>query len=97
MFELGVHLCFGAWGQGLATELARAVIAHAFGPLDLLALFAGHHPDNRASRRLLLRLGFRHTHDELYPPTGLRHASYLLTREAWGAPRAQDLRRARRT
>ena len=26
----------------------------------------------------LRKLGFRYTHDELYPPTGLRHPSYLL-------------------
>ncbi len=25
-------------------------------------------------------LGFRYTHDELYPPTGLLHPSYLLKR-----------------
>jgi hypothetical protein len=29
---------------------------------------------------MLRRLGFRYTHDELYPPTGLRHPSYVLTR-----------------
>ena len=31
---------------------------------------------------MLHRLGFRYTHDELYPPTGLNHPSYLLKREA---------------
>jgi hypothetical protein len=42
------------------------------------ALFAGHNPANQASRELLARLGFRYTHDELYPPTGLMHPSYRL-------------------
>jgi hypothetical protein len=28
-----------------------------------------------------LRLGFVHTHDEFYEPTGLMHPSYLLTRQ----------------
>ena len=42
-------------------------------------MFAGHHPDNQASRRLLTRLGLRYTHDERYPPTGRDHPSYLLT------------------
>jgi RimJ/RimL family protein N-acetyltransferase len=42
------------------------------------ALFAGHHPANRSSRDLLLKLGFRYTHDEYYAPTGLQHPSYLL-------------------
>ena len=27
------------------------------------------------------RLRFRHTHDELYPPTRVEHPFYLLTRE----------------
>ncbi|WP_414714365.1 hypothetical protein [Sphingobium sp.] len=35
------------------------------------ALIAGHHPDNLASKRAVLRLGFSYTHDELYPPAGL--------------------------
>jgi hypothetical protein len=36
---------------------------------------------------LLARLGFRHTHDEIHPPTGLAHPSYALTRDAWAASR----------
>jgi len=43
-------------------------------------LFAGHHPENHASRRILSKLGFRLTHEEFYPPTGLLHPSYLLPR-----------------
>ena len=78
--ELGVHILPAFWRRGLALEAARAVIAHAFGPLRARALFAGHNPHNDASRSLLARLGFRYTHDELYPPTGLLHPSYLLER-----------------
>ena len=80
IFELGFHVCADHWGKGIATEAARAVIAFAFDELQASALFAGHHPENVASRRTLERLGFRHTHDELYPPTGLQHPSYLLAR-----------------
>ena len=76
--EIGVHLRSAFWGRGLAEEAARAVIRHAFGTLRAKALFAGHNPRNEASRHLLQKLGFRYTHDEPYPPTGLRHPSYLL-------------------
>jgi len=76
--ELGVHIRPAYWRRGLAVEGARAVIAHAFGSLEARALFAGHNPDNQASRALLEKLGFRYTHDELYPPTGLLHPSYRL-------------------
>jgi [ribosomal protein S5]-alanine N-acetyltransferase len=82
VFELGVHVCRAFWRQGLAMEAARAVIAHAFDDLGAAALFAGHNPRNAASRELLRRLGFAYTHDELYPPTGLMHPSYLLERAA---------------
>jgi ribosomal-protein-alanine N-acetyltransferase len=79
-YELGFHLCRAFWRQGLALEAARAVIDYAFGTLNLPALFAGHHPSNEASRRVLLKLGFIYTHDERYPPTGLLHPSYRLAR-----------------
>lgn len=78
--ELGFYLMPAWWGRGLAVEAGRAVIAHAFGPLGATALFAGHHPDNHASRQTLERLGFRYTHHELYPPTGLSHPGYELGR-----------------
>lgn len=80
IFEMGVHLRPENWGQGLAQEAGRAVIALAFETLGAKALFAGHHPANAASRRLIEKLGFRFTHEELYPPTGLKHPSYLLTK-----------------
>lgn len=82
IYELGVHLLPAYWGQGLAEEACRAVIYLGFESLDARTLFAGHHPANAASRRLLAKLGFQFTHDELYPPTGLMHPSYLLERPA---------------
>ena len=85
--ELGFQLRREYWGRGLATEAARAVIEHAFGPLGAAALFAGHHPENDASRRVLAKLGFEYTHDEFYAPTGLVHPSYALSPERWHATR----------
>lgn len=78
IYELGFHLLPASWNQGLAQEAARAVIGFAFETLGARGLFAGHHPENAASRRVLESLGFRYTHDELYPPTGLMHPSYFL-------------------
>jgi RimJ/RimL family protein N-acetyltransferase len=78
VYELGVHIRRAHWGKGLALEASRAVIAHAFRDRGAAALFAGHHPENRTSGRLLERLGFRRTHEEVYPPTGLMHPSYRL-------------------
>jgi [ribosomal protein S5]-alanine N-acetyltransferase len=78
VLELGFHFRPQYWGQGLAQEAARAVIAFAFETLGVEGLFAGHHPENAASERLLTKLGFRYTHQEIYPPTGLLNPSYLL-------------------
>jgi RimJ/RimL family protein N-acetyltransferase len=80
VLEIGFHLRPAFWGRGFAKEAALAVIAFAFDELEARALFAGHNPKNDASRKLLLALGFAHTHDELYPPTGLLHPSYRLER-----------------
>jgi RimJ/RimL family protein N-acetyltransferase len=88
--EIGVHLRKAFWGQGYAPEAARAVMEYAFYTLGVKALFAGHNPGNGASRRVLEKLGFRYTHDEYYPPTGLDHPSYLLTAEAFSQKRRKE-------
>ena len=75
--ELGFQICRQSWGQGYASEAARAVIEWARAQ-DFAALIAGHHPLNESSKRALVRLGFSYTHDELYPPTGLMEPCYSL-------------------
>lgn len=80
IYEIGAHLCRPYWGMGLAEEAARAVARYTFETLEASELFAGHHPDNAASRRLLEKAGFTYTHDELYPPTGQMHPGYVMKR-----------------
>jgi ribosomal-protein-alanine N-acetyltransferase len=80
IYELGVHLRPRYRGRGLAEEAASVVMEYAFRKLGASALFAGHHPDNEASRRLLDNLGFQFTHMQLFPATGVRHRSYMRTR-----------------
>ena len=79
-YSVGYYLLPEFWGQGLATEAGRAVIKYAFERLEARSLFAGHHPENATSGRVLEKLGFHFTHKELYPPTGLMHQSYILER-----------------
>ena len=80
--ELGVHVASLYWRQGYALEAASSVIEHAFTVRGVRTIFAGHNPENVASRRLLERLCFVYTHDEFYAPTGLKHPSYLLAHPA---------------
>lgn len=76
IFELGYHLKRSAWGNGYATEAAGAVVRYAYETLSARALFAGHSPNNMASAKVLVKLGFAFSHEELYPPTGLKHSYY---------------------
>lgn len=59
--EVGFLLAPHLWGQGLGTEVMRAVVAHLFAVHDLSALTAEVDPRNAASLRLLARLGFHET------------------------------------
>lgn len=78
IFEFGVHLRKAYWITGLAAEAGHAAINYAFENLQARQLFAGHHPGNHRSRRLLEKFGFVSVNDQLYTPTGLKHPSYIL-------------------
>ena len=79
VFQFGFQLCKSHWGRGYVREAGPIIIADAFTALGAAALYAGHHPENAASRRALLALGFQYTHDEYYPPTGVIEPCYRLT------------------
>ncbi len=55
--EIGYRLDANYWGQGLATEAARAVRDHAFNDLKLDHVISLIHPDNIASRRVAEKNG----------------------------------------
>ena len=57
--ELGYDLHPAVWGQGLATEAARAVVDAALGPLGVDRVVAVVKPANAASRRVLAKTGLR--------------------------------------
>jgi RimJ/RimL family protein N-acetyltransferase len=78
VFEIGAHILPKYWRQGYGTEAVRGVIAYAFGSMNVQGLFARHNPHNKGSRRILEKLGFQHTHNELMPQTGLDHLCYCL-------------------
>ncbi|MBS0393004.1 MAG: GNAT family N-acetyltransferase [Proteobacteria bacterium] len=78
VLEFGFHLRRAHWGCGYVREIGPLVIRAAFDRLRAAALYAGHHPDNHASRRVLQSLGFRYTHDEYYPPTAVVEPCYRL-------------------
>lgn len=56
--EIGYALARDCWGQGLMSEALGALVAYAFGPLDLTRLEADVDPRNAPSIRIVERLGF---------------------------------------
>jgi RimJ/RimL family protein N-acetyltransferase len=60
-YEIGYWIGVRYWGNGYATEAARALVDHAFRDLDLTELLAGARVTNPASRRVLEKCGFQWT------------------------------------
>jgi RimJ/RimL family protein N-acetyltransferase len=59
LIEIGYRYVRNTWGKGIATEAARAVLDYGFFDLDLDPIVAVTHPDNRASQRVLEKIGLK--------------------------------------
>jgi RimJ/RimL family protein N-acetyltransferase len=87
--EVGWRLARSAWGQGYATEAARAAVATAFGPVGLNEVVSFTAPGNVRSRRVMERLGMTHDpsedfdHPQVAEGPLRRHMLYRLSRAAW--------------
>lgn len=58
--ELGYVFGKAVWGQGFATEAARALVSYGFRELHLHRVFARCDVQNPASARVMAKLGMRH-------------------------------------
>jgi RimJ/RimL family protein N-acetyltransferase len=58
--EIGWRVSSDVWGQGLATEGARAVVRHAFQELGLDEILSFTVPANQRSIRVMQKLGMTH-------------------------------------
>jgi len=96
--EVGWRLAHAHWGNGYATEAARALVDFAFEELRLARLISHSLAWNAASQAVMERLGFHavitFTYDaELLPGFSIeerRSRLRMLTREEWSAVRAAD-------
>jgi RimJ/RimL family protein N-acetyltransferase len=86
--EVGWRLAHRFWGQGLASEAARAALIYAFGPLNLDEIVAFTTRGNLRSRAVMTRLGMTHNpaddfeHPRVAEGHPLRpHVLYRLRRE----------------
>lgn len=84
--EIGYALARAHWGRGYAAEAVSAVIDRIFAE-GQRRVFADTDPENRASRALLERLGFKlegHLRAEWETHIGVRDTTlYGLLREEW--------------
>ena len=87
--DLGYWIGAPYWGNGYATEAARAVIDHAFTALGHEAVQAGARVTNPASRRVLEKCGFQWTGVGLYRIRALASSApidrFRLDRGIWAS------------
>jgi RimJ/RimL family protein N-acetyltransferase len=79
--EIGWHLHPDAWGQGYASEAARAVLAHGFAA-GLPEIIAVSHTDNHASQAVMRRNGM--TDQRIVEKWYEGESAYFaITKEQW--------------
>jgi RimJ/RimL family protein N-acetyltransferase len=87
--ELGYWLGVDHWGQGFATEAARAVIDFTFEEFDIEHLISGARVANPASRNVLEKCGFQWSGVELHRFEALGSSTpvdrFRLTRTVWSS------------
>jgi RimJ/RimL family protein N-acetyltransferase len=74
--EIGWWLARVWWGQGLATEAARAALGDGFARVGLSRIVAIAQPANIASIRIMLKLGMRY--ERMTDPYGVPVALYSI-------------------
>ncbi len=89
--ELGYRLRRDAWGRGLASEGASALVAIGFGDKGFVRIVATTMAVNRASRRVMEKTGLAHVRT-VYPywrdpllGSELGEVEYEITRDEWEA------------
>jgi|SRR5580658_10515250 RimJ/RimL family protein N-acetyltransferase len=87
--ELGFRLRRAAWGRGLASEGAIALVAIGFADQDLARIVATTMAVNTASRRVIEKTGLTHVRT-VYPSwrnplpgSELGEVEYEITRQGW--------------
>jgi RimJ/RimL family protein N-acetyltransferase len=95
--EIGWRLAFDFWGQGYATEAARAALEFGFESLRLDEIASFTVPTNLRSRRVMEPLGMSRSPADDFDHPSLperhrlrRHVLYRLSRMVWERTREAD-------
>ena len=90
--EIAYHFAPQEWGNGFATESARAILDHGFRELHLNQIVAVILPDNKPSLRVIQRLAMPYIEDRMH--ANLTHRFFALTREAYISAHGDALEKA---
>ena len=77
--EIGWRLDRSRWGQGFATEAAKASLAFGFENLELSEIVSIHQVGNDASARIMQKLGMSFDHETTDPTCGRSVHIYRMT------------------
>ena len=78
---LGYAVMPGYWNQGFATEMAQASLEVGFRHLGLTEIWSWALPENRASQRVMEKLGFRYERGLDF--AGMLHRFYRVAAGNW--------------
>lgn len=81
--EIGYHVRRDLWGNGLATEAARACREYGFAQLKLARLIALIRPENHPSRRVAEKNGMSVSKELMW--RGFQHLMYAVARPTQSA------------
>jgi ribosomal-protein-alanine N-acetyltransferase len=86
--EVDFVLAKDCWGNGYATEAAKAALAYGFGILKLDRIIALVKPDNIASRRVIEKIGMQYIQQAEY--WGIICAYYSISKAEYASVHARD-------
>jgi RimJ/RimL family protein N-acetyltransferase len=80
-YDLGYRLIRRFWGQGYATETARASLTYGFDKLNLEEIIATVNCENASSNHVVSKLGF--TLHETFYLHEMKHNWYKINKTEW--------------
>lgn len=81
--EVGYGFAKACWGKGYATESAAASVRYGFETVGLDRIVAIVHPENRASNKVIQKVGMHYEGIQRY--YGVDCCYYTLNRDQWKA------------
>jgi len=83
-YDIGYRLRQKFWGQGIATETAKAALKYGFETMKLDEVYGGAHVENIGSNKVLKKMGMNFIEEFDY--AGLMHNWYRLDKRGWQDP-----------